>query len=63
MNKLLRTVYLEKYHIIFFKELSEETKVPQSVFIRESFDMFIENYFQKDNFMFEKIIKNIEKKY
>jgi len=43
-NKVLRSIYLELDQIEKVKRLSEKTKVPQSVYIREGLDLLLQKY-------------------
>ena len=43
-NKVLRSIYLDLDQIEKVKKLSEKTKVPQSVYIREGLDLLLQKY-------------------
>jgi len=43
-TKVARTIYINGEQVEALKRLSEKTKVPQSVYVREALDMLIEKY-------------------
>ena len=43
-NKVLRSIYLDKEQIEKIKKLSEKTKVPQAVYVREGLDLLLRKY-------------------
>ena len=43
-SKILRSIYLDLDQIKKIKELSEKTRVPQAVYIREGLDLIIQKY-------------------
>jgi predicted DNA-binding protein len=43
-RKVARTIYIEGEQLEALKKLSERTKVPQSVYVREALDMLLEKY-------------------
>ena len=43
-TKVARTIYIKGEQVEALKRLSEKTKVPQSVYVREALDMLIEKY-------------------
>ena len=43
-TKVARTVYMKGEQLEALKRLSEKTKVPQSVYVREALDMLLEKY-------------------
>ncbi len=52
MKKVARTIYIEDGQMEALKRLSEKTKVPQSVYVREALDMLLEKYSQQLKFEF-----------
>ena len=52
MKKVARTIYIEDEQMEALKRLSEKTKVPQSVYVREALDMLLEKYSQQLKFEF-----------
>jgi predicted DNA-binding protein len=53
LKKVARTIYIEDEQMEALKRLSEKTKVPQSVYVREALDMLLEKYSQQLKFEFE----------
>ncbi len=53
MKKVARTIYIEDEQMEALKRLSEKTKVPQSVYVREALDMLLEKYSEQLKFEFE----------
>ena len=53
MKKVARTIYIEDGQMEALKRLSEKTKVPQSVYVREALDMLLEKYSEQLKFEFE----------
>ena len=43
-NKCLRTLYIETEQLRKIKLLSDKTRVPQSVYVREAVDMVLKKY-------------------
>ncbi len=43
-NKVLRSIYIELEQLEKLKQLSQETKVPQAVYIREALDLMLQKY-------------------
>lgn len=43
-NKVLRSIYLDIEQIEKIKKLSEKTKVPQAVYVREGLDLLLHKY-------------------
>ncbi len=43
-TKVARTIYINDDQLEGLKRLSEKTKVPQSVYVREALDMLLEKY-------------------
>lgn len=52
-TKIARTIYLKGEQLEALKKLSEKTKVPQSVYVREALDMLLEKYSDQLKFDFE----------
>jgi predicted DNA-binding protein len=57
LKKVARTIYIEDEQMEALKRLSEKTKVPQSVYVREALDMLLEKYSQQLKFEFEGYFK------
>ncbi len=58
-TKIARTIYIKSEQVEALKRLSEKTKVPQSVYVREALDLILEKYsdqlkFEFGNFDFSK---------
>ncbi|MFB3885929.1 MAG: ribbon-helix-helix domain-containing protein [Thermodesulfobacteriota bacterium] len=53
-KKIARTIYIKDEQIEALKRLSEKTKVPQSVYVREALDMLLEKYSEQLKFEFIK---------
>ena len=47
-----RTIYVKSEQVEALKKLSEKTKVPQSVYVREALDMLLEKYSEQLKFEF-----------
>ena len=43
-NKVLRSIYLDIAQVEKIKRLSEKTKVPQAVYVREGLDLLLRKY-------------------
>lgn len=43
-NKVLRSIYLDIAQVERIKKLSERTKVPQAVYVREGLDLLLSKY-------------------
>ena len=56
-KKVARTIYLKDEQLEALKRLSEKTKVPQSVYVREALDMLLEKYSEKLKFEFTEYFK------
>ena len=48
-NKVLRSIYLDIAQVERIKKLSEITKVPQAVYVREGLDLLLSKYEDKMN--------------
>ncbi len=57
MKKVARTIYIEDEQMEALKRLSEKTKVPQSVYVREALDMLLEKYSQQLKFEFKEFFR------
>ncbi len=57
MKKVARTIYIEDEQMEALKRLSEKTKVPQSVYVREALDMLLEKYSEQLKFEFQGYFK------
>ena len=51
-TKVARTIYIKGEQLEALKRLSEKTKVPQSVYVREALDMLLEKYAEQLRFDF-----------
>ena len=51
-KKVARTIYIKDEQVEALKRLSEKTKVPQSVYVREALDMVLEKYSEQLKFDF-----------
>ena len=51
-TKVARTIYIKGEQLEALKRLSEKTKVPQSVYVREALDMLLEKYSDQLKFDF-----------
>jgi len=51
-TKVARTIYINGEQLDALKKLSEKTKVPQSVYVREALDMLLEKYSEQLRFEF-----------
>jgi predicted DNA-binding protein len=56
-TKIARTIYINGEQVEALKRLSEKTKVPQSVYVREALDMLLEKYSAQLKFEFVEYIK------
>ncbi len=57
-TKIARTIYINGEQLEALKKLSEKTKVPQSVYVREALDMLLEKYSDQLKFEFKDLLKN-----
>ena len=57
-TKIARTIYINGEQLEALKRLSEKTKVPQSVYVREALDMLLEKYSDQLKFEFKDFLKN-----
>jgi predicted DNA-binding protein len=56
-KKVACTIYIKDEQKEALKRLSEKTKVPQSVYVREALDMLLEKYSEQLKFEFEEYFK------
>jgi len=56
-KKVARTIYIKDEQVEALKRLSEKTKVPQSVYVREALDMLLEKYSEQLKFEFKDFFK------
>ena len=56
-KKVARTIYIKDEQKEALKRLSEKTKVPQAVYVREALDMLLEKYSEQLKFEFEEYFK------
>ncbi len=56
-TKIARTIYIKSEQLDALKRLSEKTKVPQSVYVREALDMLLEKYSDQLKFEFRDSFK------
>jgi predicted DNA-binding protein len=56
-KKVARTIYIKDEQMEALKRLSEKTKVPQSVYVREALDMVLEKYSEQLKFDFSDDLK------
>jgi len=56
-KKVARTIYIKDEQLDALKRLSEKTKVPQSVYVREALDMLLEKYSEQLRFEFKEYFK------
>ena len=56
-TKVARTIYIKGEQLDALKRLSEKTKVPQSVYVREALDMLLEKYSEQLKFEFKEYLK------
>lgn len=57
-RKVARTIYINDDQLEALKRLSEKTKVPQSVYVREALDMLLDKYSEQLKFQFAEGSKN-----
>jgi predicted DNA-binding protein len=58
-TKVARTIYIEDGQLDALKRLSQRTKVPQSVYVREALDMLLEKYSEQLKLDFKESFKGI----
>ena len=47
--KILRSIYMNKEQLTKIKKLSENTKIPQAVYLREALDLLLHKYHDQLN--------------
>jgi predicted DNA-binding protein len=52
-TKVARTIYINGEQLEALKRLSQRTKVPQSVYVREALDLLLEKYSEQLRFEFK----------
>ena len=52
-TKVARTIYINGDQLEALKRLSQRTKVPQSVYVREALDLLLEKYSEQLRFEFK----------
>jgi predicted DNA-binding protein len=55
-NKVLRSIYLDIAQVERIKKLSEVTKVPQAVYVREGLDLLLQKYEEKIDAQPQKLV-------
>jgi predicted DNA-binding protein len=55
-NKVLRSIYLDIAQVERIKKLSEVTKVPQAVYVREGLDLLLQKYEEKIDAQSQKMV-------
>lgn len=56
-TKVARTIYINSDQVEALKRLSDKTKVPQAVYVREALDMLLDKYSEQLKFDFKGKIK------
>jgi len=56
-TKIARTIYINSDQVEALKRLSERTKVPQAVYVREALDMLLDKYSEQLKFDFKESFK------
>lgn len=56
-TKVARTIYINSDQVEALKRLSEKTKVPQAVYVREALDMLLDKYSEQLKFEFKEPFK------
>jgi len=57
-TKVARTIYINSDQVEALKRLSERTKVPQAVYVREALDMLLDKYSEQLKFNFKSPFHN-----
>ncbi|MCX8117835.1 MAG: ribbon-helix-helix domain-containing protein [Desulfobacterota bacterium] len=52
-TKVARTIYINSDQVEALKRLSDRTKVPQAVYVREALDMLLDKYSEQLKFDFK----------
>ncbi|GEM_PF-1440270 len=56
-TKVARTIYINSDQVEALKRLSDRTKVPQAVYVREALDMLLDKYSEQLKFDFKDSFK------
>jgi len=56
-TKVARTIYINSDQVDALKRLSDKTKVPQAVYVREALDMLLDKYSEQLKFEFKDSFK------
>jgi len=56
-TKVARTIYINSDQVEALKRLSDRTKVPQAVYVREALDMLLDKYSEQLKFEFKDSLK------
>ncbi|MBM4324633.1 MAG: ribbon-helix-helix domain-containing protein [Deltaproteobacteria bacterium] len=56
-TKVARTIYINSDQVEALKKLSDKTKVPQAVYVREALDMLLDKYSEQLKFEFKDSFK------
>lgn len=56
-TKVARTIYINNDQVEALKKLSDRTKVPQAVYVREALDMLLDKYSEQLKFEFQESFK------
>jgi len=56
-TKVARTIYINNDQVEALKKLSDKTKVPQAVYVREALDMLLDKYSEQLKFEFKDSFK------
>ncbi len=56
-TKVARTIYINSDQVEALKKLSDKTKVPQAVYVREALDMLLDKYSEQLKFDFKDSFK------
>jgi predicted DNA-binding protein len=57
-TKIARTIYINSDQVDALKKLSDKTKVPQAVYVREALDMLLDKYSEQLKFEFKDSFKD-----
>ncbi len=60
-TKIARTIYINSDQVEALKRLSERTKVPQAVYVREALDMLLDKYSEQLKFEFNSSLQDNSK--
>jgi len=56
-TKVARTIYINSDQVEALKKLSDKTKVPKAVYVREALDMLLDKYSEQLKFEFKDSFK------